>query len=527
MRPAASSSDVISGAEGANGPSRFWPHSGAWIAFLIFVIYALVPTREFYWDGVGFALNIETQPISFSHLLNPNHLVYNLMGYAFWRILAASGIAVRALFVLQAVNAAFAAAGVYVFWHIVKVLSGSARRAACCALLFAFSATWWRFATDADAYIPSVFFLMLCFYFLLPSREPRPCMIGLAHSAAMLFHQLALFFFPVALYGLLLSPTGPKDVQDRRRRRLYAAQYALTAFLATAGAYVMSYRAVRPGIGPMKFFSWLTVHAGDASFTFNAMRNLNLTLRGTLRLFLGGRVTLVKPGFVTGAGVLAGCAILVLLVRYFARAKRAAAPHPPTPSPARLKDWLVANRLPLVWISSYMAFLFFWLPQNTFYRLFYLPALILLLARAPIWHADRIRLIALLTAAACMWNFTVSIYPRSRTETNEVLAFALTHRDEWQPGTLIVYRTFHTDLWTISYFNPQVQWIALSTAGVDQAERYRREAAEKRQGFWLDGTAYDAIAGAGGRAWLDSHVDRIRSFVFASASHTIRFYRVD
>ncbi len=527
MRLAASSSGVIPAAEAPNETSRLWSHSGVWIGFLIFVIYALVPTREFYWDGVSFALNIETQPVSFSHLLNPNHLVYNLLGYAFWRTLAAAGLTVRALYVLQAVNAAFAAASVYVFWRIVAVLTGSARRAACCALLFAFSATWWRFATDADAYIPSVFFLLLCFLFLLPSRKHRPHVIGLAHSAAMLFHQLALFFFPVALCGLLLSPVGRNGAQDRRRRRLHAFKYALTSFLVTAGAYVMSYWAVRPGIGPMRFSAWLTVHSEDASFTFNAMHNLSFTLLGTLRLFFGGRVTLVKPGIITWAGVLAGCVILVMLVRYFVCAKRAAAPDLRIHPPARLKEWLVADRLPIIWIFSYMTFLFFWLPQNTFYRLFYLPALILLLACAPIWQAGRTRLIALLTAAACVWNFTVSIYPRSRTETNEVLAFALKHRDDWPPGTAILYRTYHTDLWTISYFNPQVRWIALPSAAVDQAERYRLEESVKRQGFWLDGTAYDALAAAGGQVWLDSHVDRTRSLESASASHTIRFYRIE
>lgn len=527
MMVASSSSGLTPAADATDAPSRSWRHSGAWIGFFTLAVYVLLPTKEFYWDGVGFAQAIEAPRISPSLLFYPNHLVYNLMGYVVWKALAAAGIAVRALYVLQALNALFAAASVYALWQTVTELSGSARRGACCAMLFAFSATWWRFSTDADAYIPSVFFLILCFRLMLPARRLRPFTVGLAHGAAMLFHQLAVFFFPVALCGFLFRPPGRDGAPWPRHRGIQACQYALTAILLTGIAYVGGFWMAQPDRSVSKFWNWLTVHADDAAFSFNVMHNLGLTLRGTLRLFFGGRVTQVQPGPVTVAGALAGCAILVLFVRYCARSKRMPAPAPGAHAQVRLTRWLSANRLPLIWILSYVAFLFFWLPQNTFYRLFYLPPLILLLAAAPLWRADRIRLMALLPAAACVWNFTVAIYPRSRTETNEVLAFALQHRNDWQPGTAIVYRTYHADLWTISYFNPQARWIAMPSAGVDQAEKYRHDEADERQALWLEGTAYDALAAAGGQAWLDRHVDRARSFLYTSPSHKIRFYRVE
>jgi len=66
----------------------------------------------------------------------------------------------------------------------------------CLTLLFALSATWWKFSTDANAYIPSVFFLLLGFYLVLPDRKPRPLVLALTFFAAMCFHQLAVIALP-------------------------------------------------------------------------------------------------------------------------------------------------------------------------------------------------------------------------------------------------------------------------------------------------------------------------------------------
>src|SRR5581483_12413031 len=113
----------------------------------------------------------------------------------------------------------------------------------------------------------------------------------------------------------------------------------------------------------------------------------------------------------------------------------------------------------LVWTGIYLAFLFFWMPQNTFYRLFYLaPLITLLVAVLPRWpasHAGR-----LLPAVLLLWNFVFVAYPQSHPEYNAPLQFALSERNTWPPGTPIVFHNFHPDLWTISYFTPQAAWFS-------------------------------------------------------------------
>jgi hypothetical protein len=59
-------------------------------------------------------------------------------------------------------------------------------------------------------------------------------------------------------------------------------------------------------------------------------------------------------------------------------------------------------------------FLFFWLPQNTFYRLFYLPALILLFGLLLAARPHRIsRTLAVFVIAVALANFLFMIYPFS------------------------------------------------------------------------------------------------------------------
>ena len=90
-------------------------------------------------------------------LLHANHLLYNVLG---WAIYHALGEHVRALYVLRTIDSVFAAAAFYLLSGLVARFTGSVRTALLLGALFAFSGTWWRFAIDADAYIPSVTLLI-------------------------------------------------------------------------------------------------------------------------------------------------------------------------------------------------------------------------------------------------------------------------------------------------------------------------------------------------------------------------------
>ena len=184
----------------SNRPPQ-WEMISSWLAVAVFAIYAVLPTRNYYWDGVSFAQDIEQaggfgSPSFWLSVIRPNHLLYDSLGYFVWIALRSLGFEVRAITVLQAINMALAGVCVAILQRTLLRLTQSVYLSAMLSLLFALSAIFWRFATDADAYIPSVLLLVAAFHILCASSKPRPLLIGILHVGAMLIHQLAIFFFP-------------------------------------------------------------------------------------------------------------------------------------------------------------------------------------------------------------------------------------------------------------------------------------------------------------------------------------------
>jgi hypothetical protein len=177
-------------------------------------------------------------------------------------------------------------------------------------------------------------------------------------------------------------------------------------------------------------------------------------------------------------------------------------------------------------VGVYVAFLLVWMPQNTFYRLFYLAPLVLAACCAvKRSRADRL-LPWMVCGALFLWNLTFAIYPQSRVENNAALRFALAQHDHWPPGTPIAFHTFHPDLWTISYFNQQASWIGFDKMETDRLEQNLAHARQRGQPLWLEATAYEFLsADPAGRRWLESH-PAPRLLRFRDAKHEFRFYRV-
>src|SRR5213594_400682 len=124
----------------------------------VLLMYLSLRTVNYYWDGISFAYDIEHADRS--RLLHPNHLLYSPVGYVVWSETNKVIPGVRALDVLQILNALFGSAAVAIFYRLLLSQFQSRYIAACLSLILAFSATWWKFSTDANSYIPSVFFLL-------------------------------------------------------------------------------------------------------------------------------------------------------------------------------------------------------------------------------------------------------------------------------------------------------------------------------------------------------------------------------
>ncbi len=471
------------------------PRAWRWCRLLLalpLLFYIAFPTRNYYWDGIAFALEIEKRK-SLAALLSPSHLLYMLWGDWLYRLSDLLGIHTRALFVMQTANSLLAGLCVLLLYVALRQAGASAPACTIAALAFGFSATWWRFATDANAYIPAIC-LLLAAYLLL--NNPRWIILaGFAHAGAMLFHELAIFFLLVALLKL-------------GKNRRAAAIYLAASLAPVAVIYWLAYKASAPAGG---FLPWITTHSPDSGFWFHIFDDLALTIRGTLRLFFGGKLSDLPSGplFKLALVVFLSTAI-AFFVSLWRALRRVKVRFPPL--------------LLIAWAGVYLAFLFFWMPQNTFYRLFYLAPLIAMAALA-IHSAKDTRLPGwLLVTALFLWNFTFVIYPQSRIESNAALSFALAQHDHWPPGTPIAFHRFHPDLWTISYFNPQAVWIGLDRCDIAELDRNLEYARKQHEPLWLEATAFDLIsADAEGRRWLAEHEKPNELILFRDPKHEFRF----
>jgi len=161
------------------------------------------------------------------------------------------------------------------------------------------------------------------------------------------------------------------------------------------------------------------------------------------------------------------------------------------------------------------------MPQNTFYRMFYLAPLILVIAG---WRRGP-RVLPILAAALFLWNAAFYIVPKSRAANNPPLDFALKQRAQWPAGVPIVFHTFHPDLWTISYFNPQVAWIGFLSVDIPLLDRNLAAAQSLGQPLWVEATAYDFLTSTDdGRRWISEHQDPSRNIDFSERNRRFRFY---
>jgi hypothetical protein len=488
--------------------------SAPWLLFIaIALIYLLFPTRNYYWDGIIFAQSIEDATSLNSSLVHPNHLIYNYAGYIFFKLLRSLGAEIRALTALQILSSILGAACARVFFSILFDTLRSLYLAVCLTLLFAFSATWWKFSTDANAYIPSVLFLLISFYLVLPDRKARPLLLAVMFFISLAFHQLAVLMWPALAVGVYLQD-GEFSIRQRSLNAFYFSAVAAVLIIATYG--YLFYLASGT-FDVQRLLSWTASYSPDADTRFNVWSNLQYSLRGQVRLFFGGRFNLLKGlmnplVLVLIAALVAAVAFVLFNVLRSLTILRGGGPK--LRLEKRQKTVLV---LSLLWALVYLVFLYFWLPQNTFYRLFYLAPLILLLGLLLSAVQNRVtkrRTLAAFVVAVAVANFLFLIYPFSHVEKYPPLAFALEMNREWPPGTVIYYGAANSDQALVRYFNPSTHWKLL-----------RPESMTTLGAAWLETTAIDQISStAAGADWLRTHTRSLKEL--NDGAYKIRFIQV-
>ena len=496
---------------------------------LIAAIYLGFPTKNYYWDGIAFAQAIESAPQIHQSLVHSNHLIYNLVGYIFYWTLQLTGFNLRAVTALQILNSLCGALTAVLLFRILKDSLRSIYFAVTLTILFAFSATWWKYSTDANAYIPSILFLLLSVYFALPRRKPNPVLVGLIYSLSLCLHQMAIILFPVLVVAIFVQD----EALTRQRRVINCVVFTGIAGGLTLGAYVYSFYLLTGGFHLQNFLRWTLSYAPDESFGFRPWINLGFTIRGHNRLFFGGRFNAIS-GLISPLIVLLMAAWVGLFITLAVKVLRSFR------NPGW--EWLRAlwedpyrrklAKLCLFWTVVYLIVLYVFVAHHTYYRLFYLPALIILLglilnSYQLVTGSSRKYRLAIFVALFTITNFLTVIFPYTHVQKYPPLAFAVEMNKVWPRHTVIYYGSANSDNNLVKYFSQGTNWKKLELEHLERLEPDLRSAQAAGVNTWLETSAIDQLAASPtGSAWLKQHVKPESQRALITKAHNIRFVQV-
>lgn len=413
------------------------------------LLYAFFPTRTHYWDGVLFSLNIERVhqgELPAGALFHPNHLLYSALGYVFYWAFVACGLSLRAMTVLQIVNISLAVVSAWVLFELARRLTESKLISVFCAVLFAFGATWWKFSTDADAYVIAVLFLLLAIQYVT-GQHSRLLPAAAFHVTAMLFHELAVFAYVPIVAAIAFDPR-----RTRIKRVSSSCLYIFLTALCVAAAYSIAYQYSDHAAYP-SLLAWITSRSA-ASQTTHGLKQVGGYAFSYIKLFAGGKLSLILE-FFSSTEVLAFaiCAACIVLAVYLFR----------RPVPENMDKVVRSSSLVLwAWLAPYAIFFAWWEPASAFYKLFVWPPIVLLIG---IYAArQRPRGFLAIAFGLAAWNFGAFIFPHSHASADPVLALAQQIDRRLPKNATIYYEVFDPDDWYLAYFAPGRRWIKLPTA---------------------------------------------------------------
>ena len=149
-----------------------------------------------------------------------------------------------------------------------------------------------------NAYVPSVCLMLGAAVAMRSIASFARCVFaGLLHALAMLFHQLAFVFLAVA--WTCLPPSASR-----------VTAYYVTAMLPVIFVYFYAFTRVSRTPTLQGLFQWITYHSPDSTFVFDPLAGVILTIRGTLRLLAGGKLS----SFVNEPSSIAALCVLTAIV---------------------------------------------------------------------------------------------------------------------------------------------------------------------------------------------------------------------
>jgi len=175
-------------------------------------------------------------------LFHKYHILYLPLAALVDSGLEAVGIAADPLTLLQMLNAIFAAGTVALYYRLARNIGLGRPIALLIVTLFGGSFSFWYYATNAESYAPSLFFVLFAFVAAFGrgnrrgdrAERRRPWLAGLATGLASGFHLTCILTLPAVALAASLG-------RGRRDGLRTAALVAMLAVIVAMTPYAMTY----------------------------------------------------------------------------------------------------------------------------------------------------------------------------------------------------------------------------------------------------------------------------------------------
>lgn len=466
----------------------------------LIIVYLATLTWDYYWDGVTFALQIEkvaNDGRGIQLLFHQNHLLYNALGYLFYKSANAVGLSVRALTLLQIVNAFVGGLAVGVFFRIAQRALSSPYLAAVCSVALAVSAAWWKISTDVDAYILTLLLILICADNLI-GEKPRWFIAGLSLGGAMLFHEMAALFYPAAVTAVFSN-------RAIERKLKFAFGMSALAWGSVLSLYYLCAALLRGITRPLDLVKWAVSNPSDVVLSHNQTGGMLSYLRSNIDAVIGHNFGLLRRQGGWGELIIVAAALMAAIICAAIVARRVNAARVFKPSFELNQSQKQLIPMLVVWVGTYLLFLLFWGPL-IYYRVFYMPAMALAFGLLLSNYHSAVRgkpsgAAAFAVAAFALFNLGFYIGPNMRAGANTVVAAARNASNVWNDRTVIYFADRKESDTAFEYFNQFTNWRKFSPAALVNLDGEIDRAGKEGGSIWLNKGAAESAD----PDWLSKH----------------------
>ena len=412
------------------------------ICALITVIYALLPTKMHFADGLYFAYHLEEFPIS--HAWHPHHLLWLPLMHVIFDALHSIIPSLRAMTFFQLSNAILGGLTVYLMIKFVSLISGNRIAGIIIGLMFGFSWGMLHYSADANIYI-IILLLMLVAAILITSGNELSRKNAIIATILMIIitslHQIGFFFsFAILTAIILRSPA-----KDKIKTAVFCASlYAIVTITMYYAVFLM----IRPLLFAelqQSFIAWMTSYGSHKSFWsisdmgfFPAQEIFEYTQFGAFfhnQDILKVRASLNFKGTYNTNVINIFFHVVILFSALILLFQVILKKHIPNRS---IKTIL------LIWFFSYFIFNQLYCAFEIHFKLFFIIPLLaiwtlLILESSPrelkIWNYIAVSFII----AMAVWNFATGVIPESKPEFNPFIKQVMKIEPYLKKGDLIIF----------------------------------------------------------------------------------------